>query len=96
MPSFSLRRREFVTATALAMLPFAGTPASARTPTARRSAKRLRLPEPTGPLTIGTVSLRLVDRTRRDPWMPSLPNRELMISVWYPALAPGRGQRLAP
>jgi dienelactone hydrolase len=98
MPSFSLRRREFVTATALAMLPFAGTPASALTPSAPRSAKRLRLrlPEPTGPLTIGTVSLRLVDRTRRDPWMPSLPYRELMISVWYPALAPGRGQRLAP
>ncbi|MDO0938888.1 hypothetical protein QQY66_46920 [Streptomyces sp. DG2A-72] len=37
-----------------------------------------------------------MDRTRPDPWIPSLPYRELMISVWYPALAPGRGHDLAP
>ncbi|WP_307840790.1 hypothetical protein [Streptomyces sp. GESEQ-4] len=42
------------------------------------------------------MSRRLVDRTRPDPWIPSRPFRELMISVWYPALAPGRGHGLAP
>ncbi|MEU9886991.1 lipase [Sphaerisporangium sp. NPDC051011] len=46
---------------------------------------RLRLPAPTGPHRIGTVSLHLVDRSRPDPWVPSVPVRELMVQVWYPA-----------
>lgn len=45
----------------------------------------LTLPAPTGPDRIGTVALHLVDPTRRDPWVPSHPLRELMISIWYPA-----------
>lgn len=45
----------------------------------------LTLPAPTGPDRVGTVSLHLVDTTRRDPWVPDHPPRELMISVWYPA-----------
>ncbi|MFG2350222.1 alpha/beta hydrolase family protein [Streptomyces phaeochromogenes] len=97
MSSSALPRREFLAATALALGPLAGTPAArAQSRPARSSAIRLRLPEPTGPCTIGTVSLQLTDRTRPDPWMPSVPHRELMISVWYPALAPRRGQGLAP
>ncbi|MEV8318288.1 hydrolase [Streptomyces sp. NPDC059900] len=44
-----------------------------------------KLPAPTGPHRIGTVSTRLVDTSRRDPWVKSVPYRELMISVWYPA-----------
>ncbi|MFC4104928.1 alpha/beta hydrolase family protein [Micromonospora zhanjiangensis] len=43
------------------------------------------LPPPTGPHPVGTVELRLVDPSRRDPWVPSVPFRELMVSVWYPA-----------
>jgi predicted dienelactone hydrolase len=46
---------------------------------------RLTLFPPTGPLSVGTVSLYLVDHSRRDPWFPTRP-RELMVSVWYPAL----------
>jgi predicted dienelactone hydrolase len=46
---------------------------------------RLTLPEPTGPLRIGTVSFHLIDRSRRDPWAPDRSSRELMIQVWYPA-----------
>ncbi|MFF4905324.1 hypothetical protein ACFY2T_10680 [Streptomyces sp. NPDC001260] len=31
------------------------------------------LPPPSGPHPVGTVSLRLVDRTRTDPWVPARP-----------------------
>lgn len=57
-----------------------------------------KLPAPTGPHRIGTVSTRLVDTSRHDPWVRSVPYRELMISVWYPAAARsgGAGHRLAP
>ncbi|MWA13405.1 alpha/beta hydrolase family protein [Streptomyces sp. BA2] len=57
-----------------------------------------KLPAPTGPHRIGTVSTRLVDTSRHDPWVKSVPYRELMISVWYPAAGrPGdAGHRLAP
>ncbi|WP_046734568.1 alpha/beta hydrolase family protein [Streptomyces humi] len=48
---------------------------------------RLTLPAPGGPHPVGTVSLHLVDTTRADPWVPSRPYRELMISVRYPARA---------
>jgi len=45
-----------------------------------------RLPEPSGPFAVGTVSLYLVDENRaeiygREPGDP----RELMIQLWYPA-----------
>jgi dienelactone hydrolase len=40
---------------------------------------------PTGRHAIGTYSLRLVDRSRRDPWVPTKPAREFMIQLWYPA-----------
>jgi hypothetical protein len=46
---------------------------------------QLTLPPPTGRYRIGTVSLHLVDRSRRDPWLAVARPRELMISVWYPA-----------
>jgi hypothetical protein len=43
---------------------------------------------PTGPYAIGSVQLHLVDRSRRDPWTGR--QRELMVSVWYPAANTGR------
>ncbi|WP_156077364.1 alpha/beta hydrolase family protein [Saccharothrix sp. NRRL B-16314] len=49
-----------------------------------------RLPEPTGPHPVGTTSLHLEDVTRPDPWVPSAGTRELMVTLWYPAKAPGR------
>jgi dienelactone hydrolase len=103
MPSLPLRRRQFLTATttattaaALAALPTALTlPAQARA-WRTRTAVRPRLPAPTGPHPIGTVSWHLVDPTRPDPWLPSVPRRELMLGIRYPALPSSRGHRLAP
>ena len=46
---------------------------------------QLTLPAPTGPHPIGNVALHLIDRSRRDPWVPTHPVRELMIGIWYPA-----------
>src|SRR6266496_1056094 len=70
---------------------FAGTaeaaPRSART--------RLTLPSPTGRYRVGTVSLHLVDHDRQDPYWSTAHPRELMVSVWYPALDLGP-YRLAP
>src|SRR6476661_3123614 len=43
------------------------------------------LPAPTGQHRIGVVQLHLVDHSRRDPWVPTQPVRELMVSLWYPA-----------
>ncbi|GAB3980321.1 lipase [Plantactinospora veratri] len=55
---------------------------------------RLSLPEPTGPYPVGTSELHLVDAARPDPWVPGRP-RELMVSLWYPALT-AHGGRPAP
>jgi len=46
---------------------------------------RLTLRPPSGPHQIGTVSLHLVDHSRRDPWLAGNRPRELMVSIWYPA-----------
>ena len=51
---------------------------------------RFALPRPSGPYAVGRDVLHLVDRARRDPWVPERP-RELMVSMHYPASArPGR------
>ncbi|MEV5977909.1 hydrolase [Streptomyces sp. NPDC052114] len=79
------------------LLPLA-SPAQAR-PLAQAPAAgvRAQLPAPTGPYGIGTVSARLVDRSRHDPWVASQPFRELMVSVWYPAASgSGDGRPRAP
>ncbi|GAB3438890.1 alpha/beta hydrolase [Actinophytocola sediminis] len=47
------------------------------------------LPAPTGHHPVGTTSLHLTDPTRQDPWVPTAGNRELMVSLWFPATAPG-------
>jgi dienelactone hydrolase len=50
------------------------------------------LPEPTGPHPVGTTSLHLTDVSRPDPWAAGVSARELMISLWYPAV-PSDGPR---
>jgi len=45
---------------------------------------RFRLPRPIGRKALGTTVIHLIDRSRPDPAMPS-GQRELMISLWYPA-----------
>ncbi len=44
------------------------------------------LPAPTGPFPVGVQEFHLID-DRPDPWVPGR-DRELMVSAWYPALAP--------
>ncbi|GLZ79988.1 lipase [Actinorhabdospora filicis] len=70
-----------LTATGLAALAAttAAVPASAAAARFRPSAPPL-----SGPFPVGRAHLHLVDRTRRDPWLPGS-YRELMISVCYPA-----------
>lgn len=83
-----LTRRSFLAAGLAAL----GLPASAygAAPIAHghRVRVRLTLSTPTGPHAIGVVQLHLIDDSRRDPWVPSR-LRELMISIWYPALSAG-------
>jgi predicted dienelactone hydrolase len=62
--------------TALALV-LSATPATAD--------RALRLPAPTGKQPVGTTSLHLKDTSRPDPWVPSVPYRELMVSLFYPA-----------
>jgi hypothetical protein len=50
------------------------------------------LPEPTGPCPVGTTSLWLKDTSRPDPWAAGVNIRELMVSLWYPAV-PSDGRR---
>ena len=74
----------------LGLLAARATPAAAAGPTA---ATRLTLPTPTGRLRTGTVTLHLVDPSRPDPWVPSVPARELMVQLWYPARTVDGGRR---
>ena len=78
-----MRIRAATLAAGLALLAAAPT-AHADSPPATTGA-RVTLPAPTGPDRIGTVSLHLIDRSRPDPWQAGSTQRELMVSVWYPA-----------
>ncbi|WP_017573687.1 alpha/beta hydrolase family protein [Nocardiopsis halotolerans] len=48
-------------------------------------------PEPTGPYTVGRTELHLVDPDRGHPWVPRANERDVMVSVWYPAEEEGDG-----
>lgn len=49
------------------------------------------LPRPNGPYSIGNLTYHLVDSSRKEVFGPRAGPRELMIEVWYPAEAEGRG-----
>ncbi len=68
--------RTLAVATALTVA--LATPASADTTTPY-------LPAPTGHQPVGVTSLYMKDTSRPDPWVPTVPYRELMVSVFYPA-----------
>ncbi|QEU95194.1 alpha/beta hydrolase family protein [Streptomyces kanamyceticus] len=97
----TLRGRALVPLLALALtLPLADGAASlAATPpgasdgraTSSVATAEAELPRPTGPFAVGRDTLHLVDKSRRDPWVPSAGARELMVSAYYPAL-PGSGR----
>ncbi|WP_155541604.1 alpha/beta hydrolase family protein [Amycolatopsis camponoti] len=46
------------------------------------------LPAPTGDRPVGSTQVYLKDTSRPDPWVPSMPYRELMVSLFYPAASP--------
>ncbi|GAA2682345.1 lipase [Nonomuraea recticatena] len=46
---------------------------------------RLELPRPTGQYPVGRDTLHLVDKERKDPWVPEAGPRQLMVSMYYPA-----------
>ncbi|WP_125726943.1 lipase [Kibdelosporangium aridum] len=52
-------------------------------------AATLELPKPTGRNPVGVTELHLVQHGRPDPWFPT-ETRQVMASVWYPALPLGR------
>ncbi|NSC25332.1 alpha/beta hydrolase [Streptomyces albus subsp. chlorinus] len=83
-------RRTFVLTSALAtgslLAGGAGTArAQARARAGSAGDVTVRLPAPTGPHRVGTVTLYLVDRSRPDPWDDAIPVRELVVTVHYPA-----------
>src|SRR3569833_3796815 len=52
----------------------------------------LSLARPTGAQPVGSTSLYLKDPSRPDPWVATVPYRELMVSLFYPA-DPAQGPR---
>jgi hypothetical protein len=58
----------------------------ARAQTGLPSRLQLTFPAPTGEHAVGTVSLHLVDDSRQDPFWSTPHQRELMVTVWYPAV----------
>ncbi|PTM84270.1 platelet-activating factor acetylhydrolase isoform II [Streptomyces sp. VMFN-G11Ma] len=50
---------------------------------AAASPLQLKMPDPTGPYSVGMVGLHLVDSSRTDPYVGG--KREVMVSLWYPA-----------
>ena len=79
--------RGLVVVAALAMALAGTSVASAAEPT-----QTPYLPRPTGAAAVGSTSLYLKDTSRADPWVPSVPYRELMVSLYYPA-ASGHGPK---
>ncbi|MEV2256222.1 acetylhydrolase [Streptomyces sp. NPDC050147] len=85
-----MTRRSMMTAalaagTAVPLAAVAG-PARAADPDAdTRAVERFRLPAPSGPHSVGTIQLHLIDRSRPDVIAGPGRFRELMATVWYPA-----------
>jgi len=81
-----IRSNRLQVATAVAGLFFLlGTPASAVAQSLLSGLRRIAAPPPTGPSPVGTLSVRLVDAARNDPFHPNGSKRELLVRFWYPA-----------
>lgn len=94
MPKSSPRSRTraaVLLSTAAVLLTTSCTVPSATAAGAHSGALRLEPPEPTGPHPVGRVDVPLTDDQRRDVWADE-GERELMVSVWYPAATAG-GER---
>ncbi|MDT0303691.1 alpha/beta hydrolase family protein [Streptomonospora wellingtoniae] len=83
---FSPTRRRTVAYTAAAAVIAAGCAVPATVAAvASPGPIRLHPPEPTGPHAVGRADLHLVDESRGHPWVEGAKQRDLMVSVWYPA-----------
>jgi len=71
----------------------AAHPSMREEPRAERSV--LEVPAPTGAFHVGTRSMVLTDRARREPEAPKQP-RSLVIQLWYPAAIGGRPASYLP
>ncbi len=84
MPKITSRRSllaaALLTALVAPQLPSAAVAAS------RPASAPVEVPAPSTGTPIGTRTLHLVDTSRPDPWKPAAGHRELMVSLWYPAL----------
>ncbi|MFJ9780143.1 alpha/beta hydrolase family protein [Amycolatopsis sp. NPDC101161] len=67
--------------TALAL----SSPVASAQPHSPEADMTLSLPAPTGDRPVGSTPVYLKDTSRPDPWVPSVPYRELMVSLFYPA-----------
>jgi len=65
----------------LCQIAAAGTPAS----DSLKSPTVLTLPTPTGPFSVGKVTVHWVDESRVEPLSPNHEPREVMVDIWYPA-----------
>ncbi|WP_405834168.1 MULTISPECIES: alpha/beta hydrolase family protein [unclassified Streptomyces] len=85
-----MRRRLFLVGAAIATAlagTLATTTAHADTRPVQPPATALVLPAPSGQHPVGKATVHLKDENRADPWVPS-EKRELIVSLWYPAVRP--------
>ncbi|MFI7031803.1 alpha/beta hydrolase family protein [Microbispora rosea] len=75
--------RHLLIAGVIALAPLTGGTSAA--PAATAAATKPALPAPTGRYAVGRSDVHLVDSHRPDPWVDGRP-RELMVSLWYPAV----------
>ncbi|MEU7135102.1 alpha/beta hydrolase [Streptomyces sp. NPDC046261] len=84
-------RRSFVAAALLLAVAAPQLPAAAAATAPVPASSTARVPAPATGVPLGTKTLHLVDTARQDPWKPAAGHRELMVTLWYPALpSPGR------
>ncbi len=95
----TMRLRRRTAATALAALLLLAAPVTTAhalpSPAASTGTETVALPDPTGSYAVGTEVLHLTDHDRADPWVPAAGDRQLMVSLYYPA-RPGRPGQTAP
>lgn len=60
-------------------------PKGAAAPKHAKAPVTVTLPAPTGRYAVGTVNLHLVDTSRTDPYVSGHQQRQLMVTLWYPA-----------
>jgi dienelactone hydrolase len=77
------KRRRGALAGALAVLAVAE---GSVTPPAFSGSLTVSVPAPTGPNRVGTLSMRIVDSKRIDPYLGAGTKRELLVRFWYPIL----------